>query len=253
MAPSPKTIALAAIPKIVAVPSMLGSLYIVVDVARNRSSGAVASRKQSTNSTYNRLLAAMSCIDVLTSLCYFLGTWPIPIDSGPYLASGNAATCVAQGFVIQAGLAIPFYNLSLSTYYLLVVKLGWKQRRISAIEKYLHGIPLLVRLGSSVVAACLDLFHSVNIWCWMGADEANDNNFQLYRWLFAYGPLRFSIIGCTVSMASMTRHVLATQRSGTIGSSLNNTDRKKSLRKQTVHQALSFVGALYLAYGRSQQ
>lgn len=40
-------------------------------------------------------------------------------DTNIYGAAGNEATCKTQGFLIQLNFTALFYNISLSTYYLL--------------------------------------------------------------------------------------------------------------------------------------
>jgi len=234
-----KVIALAVIPKVMAIASLIGSLFVVIDYI-------ISVRKDtSRKSTYNRLLAAMSSIDICTSTCYFLGTWPIPEGSGPYLASGNAVTCTVQGFIIQAGLAIPFYNLSLSVYYMLVVVYGFNQSRIARIELFFHAVPIFAGLGTATASLFLDLLHNSNLWCWIATNNTLDNNFDLYRWVFFYVPAWLCIIGVTVTMAMICISVLKEERRS---ANLRRISTKKNLGKQVAWQALCYVGALYIAW-----
>ena len=242
----------ALIPKCIAPLSFLGSLYIVVDFVRNSRNDCVrpirrvlcqnsTGSNKSGNSTYKRLIFAMSCVDMCKSVAQFLGTWPMPEDSGSCFAAGNDATCAVQAFLVQMSLASPCYNLSLSVYYLLVVAHGWKRRQIVAIEPYLHVLPLLAGLGTSVAAACLGLFGSAGPWCWIVAKK------PFYRLAFFYVPLWCCIFGVTVVMAITTRAVFATEkRSDRWGST-----RKQALGRQVASQALWFVGAMYLTYTSS--
>jgi len=64
---------LAIIPKIPAVLSIAGSIYIVQNVLRH---------KDKRKSIYNRLMLGISISDILASHAYFLGTWLIPRGSG---------------------------------------------------------------------------------------------------------------------------------------------------------------------------
>lgn len=67
----------------------------------------------------------MSIFDLVGSVAWGLSTLPIPKinefgrESQIYGAMGNAATCTAQGFAVQLNFTAIFYNISLSTYYLL--------------------------------------------------------------------------------------------------------------------------------------
>merc|ERR1719401_349115 len=244
----PGDVTTAVMPKFLATLSFLGSSYIVFDFVRNSANDCVrpirravlrlnrdASNK-SGNSTYKRLIFAMSCIDMCTSLAYFLGTWPIPDGSGPYMASGTLATCRAQGFFIQTGIAIPCYNLSLSAYYLLVVARGWKRHQIVAVEPYLHALPLLVGLGTGVASVCLGILDDATFWCWISHDDDG------FRMAFTYVPVWCCLFGVMVAMFETTRAVFVTEgRSDRWGSK-----NERVLGKQVASQALCFVGAMCL-------
>jgi hypothetical protein len=66
-----------------------------------------------------------------------------------YGARGNEATCVAQGFFIQLGLATPFCNLALAVYYMLVIIYGWREDRIKKYRLWIIGLPLFIGLVSA--------------------------------------------------------------------------------------------------------
>lgn len=247
MAVPPGDVITAVVPKFLATLSFLGSSYIVVDFIRNSANDCVRpigrvlrlsvnTGNKSGNSTYKRLIFAMSCIDLFTSLAYFLGTWPIPKGSAAFMASGTDATCAAQGFVTQFSTALPFYNFSLSVYYLLVVAHGWTRRQIVAIEPYLHGLPLLVGLGTSVASACLGIFGDATFWCWIGNDA------DVYRMAFTFVPIWCCFFGVMVAMAATTWAVFTTEgRSNRWG-----PKKERVLGKQVASQALCFVGAMFL-------
>jgi hypothetical protein len=92
-------VALAVAPKITAALSMLGSSWIVVEVLTQRTKR---------ENVYNRLLCAMSIVDVITASCYFASTWPIPEGTeGVAFSVGNQNTCITQGFFLQLGIAAP--------------------------------------------------------------------------------------------------------------------------------------------------
>jgi len=66
---------LAITPKIPALLSMAGSIYIVQNVLRH---------KEKRRSIYNRLMLGISISDILASHSYFLGTWLVPRGSGAH-------------------------------------------------------------------------------------------------------------------------------------------------------------------------
>jgi hypothetical protein len=91
---------LAITPKITGLLSILGSSWIVVEVL---------TQENKCKNVYNRLMCAMSFFDVMSSFALFASTWPIPKETeGIIFAVGNQKTCVAQGFLIQAGTIVPF-------------------------------------------------------------------------------------------------------------------------------------------------
>ena len=76
--------------------SLLGSGWIIVEVLTT---------KAKLYTVYNRLLLAMSIVDVMASIGYMFSTIPIPKGSYEVVwAFGTVQTCTAQGFFVQLGL-----------------------------------------------------------------------------------------------------------------------------------------------------
>lgn len=75
--------------------------------------------------TLSQLVLGISIFDLVGSVAWGLSTLPIPKydeygrETPIYGAMGNDATCTAQGFLLQLNFTAVFYNISLSTYYLL--------------------------------------------------------------------------------------------------------------------------------------
>ena len=201
--------ALAVLPKVTGLFSLVFSALIVLTVARD---------KQKRSSTYHRLLAGISTVDISSSFWLGLSTWPIPRESGVLWASGTTATCALQGFFTEFGVASSFYNASLSFYYLLVIRYGWKDDRISRVEPFMHTIPILWGLWTAVAGLPLKLFNNANLWCWIAPHplDCQDNsdeecfrgdNSDIYRWAFFYGPLWLMITIVTVNVILVFRYV----------------------------------------------
>jgi hypothetical protein len=93
-------IALAVIPKITGSLSLIGSVWIVVEILTT---------KEKRHNVYNRLLCMRSLVDCIISGWYFASTWPIPRDSEDDVVYnvGNMNTCTTQGFILQFSLATP--------------------------------------------------------------------------------------------------------------------------------------------------
>ena len=75
----------------------------------------------------------MSIFDVVSAIAWGLTTVPIPEynkfgdPTKMYGAIGDTASCKAQGFFIQLSFTSIFYNVTLSTYYLLGKKLAGRK------------------------------------------------------------------------------------------------------------------------------
>jgi len=90
------------------------------------------------------------------SVATILGTSLAP---GAWLSVGSAATCNVQGFTILfsvcSGLLL---DMSLSLYYLLLVKYGWNEAQLRRIEPYLHAFIWPFVLAISVYSAAQNLY-----------------------------------------------------------------------------------------------
>ena len=62
----------------------------------------------------------MSLFDIVGATAWMLSTAPIDSEF-VYGAVGTEATCKMQGVLVQLGFTSVYYNVSLSTYYLLGV------------------------------------------------------------------------------------------------------------------------------------
>lgn len=156
-------VAIAIVPKIPGVLSMVGSLWIAWKVLADH---------QKRRKTYHRLVLLMSLCDFVSSFSYFLSTWPIRqgVNEGwksPYhfQAVGNAATCAAQGFGIQFGVTTAFFNIMLALHYLRVIKYNYTEADIQQKEPYMWGVALALGLGLSVPGLFLQMYNNSNLDC----------------------------------------------------------------------------------------
>lgn len=189
--------ALAIIPKITGLTSVFCSIFIVVTVLRD---------KEKRRKTYHRLLAGISLVDISSSFSVSMSTWPIPKDSGVLWAVGNDTTCRMQGFFNQFTVCSSFYNVSLSIYYLLVVRYGWKQHRIRRIEPALHAVPFLWGAVTAISGLPLDIYGNSFLWCFISAEN------DAYRWGFFYAPLWLMILIVTVNCVLIFKFVRKTEQ-----------------------------------------
>lgn len=154
----PYQAALFILQKISCILSALGSLMIISQVCRSKFN-----RKK----PQQRLILGISIIDFNTSIVWIFTNLFMPPESGALFATGNQATCDAQGFVVQFSTAGILYMCSLQMQYLLVIKYGWKDRRIRNIEKWFHLVPILFGTGTAVAALVLEQYNAANWDCWI--------------------------------------------------------------------------------------
>jgi len=264
MLPLPQQKALAIIPKILSVPSWLGSTFIVQHVLRSPKR-----RKR----VYHRILLLMCCMDWIFSIWTFISTWPIPADTpGVFGARGTTGTCTAAGFIGHgAGLSSIVFNGSLTLFFLLTVRFGWSEERTKRrIEPWVHIVPLSIGWGTAIAGLPLLLYNSFGLNCWIApypfgckdssryGEEATctrGDNAWIYRWAFYHGFLWAVYSFTLVSMFIMYRTLLKQERSldkyrvGDGGFSNSRSDRRRRLFSTRFgHQALFFSAVFCLTW-----
>ena len=195
-------VSLAVLPKVFGSLSFCFSWVIIVTVLRDA--------KGKRSKVYHRLVMGMSLADVSSSFALALSTWPIPSSSGILWAVGTTQTCTAQGFFTQFGISSPLYNVSLSFYYLLAVRYGWKEHELKRIEPYFHVLPVAWALLTGIAGLPLQIFNSANLWCWIGdgpPGSGRNGNTDPYRWGFFYGPLWTAIVVVTINLFLLFSYV----------------------------------------------
>lgn len=146
---------LSVIPHVTGALSILGSAFIIYDVASDRKKWT---------SPYHRLLFAMGVVDFVSSFATSLSTIPMPAESGDF-SYGNDATCALQGFFVHFNIASPLYNLMLSVYFLLTVSFKWSKEDVKKkIEIYLHGVPIAWSFVTAFIVLGQRGFHNSSLW-----------------------------------------------------------------------------------------
>jgi hypothetical protein len=127
------------IPRFSSFLSILSVTLISIDILRD---------KKKAGNVYCRLMLGMSVFDFFSSFAWIASSAAIPYDAGEpiYGASGNEATCKAQCFFFQLSIGGIFYNVSLSTYYYMVIIMSKREKWLKAQEWWLHGIPIGIGL-----------------------------------------------------------------------------------------------------------
>mmetsp|Transcript_21607 Transcript_21607/g.33871 ORF Transcript_21607/g.33871 Transcript_21607/m.33871 type:complete len:390 (+) Transcript_21607:77-1246(+) len=214
---SPADVSLFILQKIACCLSALGSLMIISQVTRS---------EYNRRKIQQRLILCISIIDFQTSIIWIFTPLFMPAYSGYPFASGNRASCDAQGFIVQFSSAGFLYMCALQFMYLLVIKYGWKERDIMKLEKWFHIVPNAFGFATATTALVLKQYNSANWDCWIAplpadctsSNEINKGNTDLnetdcdrgdnaniFRWAFFFAPLWASIVFCVVAMTLVHR------------------------------------------------
>jgi hypothetical protein len=259
--------ALAILPKLTSMLSFLGSSMIISQVLQSQ---------RNRQNSQQRLVCAMSCIDVTVSTVWFLTNFFVPPWSEEVAwASGNQATCnVVQGFIVQLSISAVFYNASLSLYYLVIIRYGFNALKIKRLEPWIHLVPLSLGLGTAITSSFLKLYNPANWDCWIapdppncqqsytlwGTDEVTDcirgDNATIYQWAFFFGPLWTAILFITASMTILYRYVKAQDermlqydfRSQMASANEQQCQRTSRNTRQVWSQSVLYVGAFFVTW-----
>ncbi|KAL3798970.1 hypothetical protein HJC23_005109 [Cyclotella cryptica] len=215
-----KKSALAWLPRVCAIISLMGSSFIIYDTSKT-----VMKRSK----LLNQLLTTLSFFDMLGSVAYMFTTLPIPASYFIYEGRGNDGTCVAQGFFIQLGTVAGYMNVSLASYYLLRIKYGWSELKLASKRVYLFVPPILV--GLSFAFAGIPYYGNMMIWC---------NNTAEFWPEF---PLILAIAAATCIMSGLCCHVYRQERR-----TMQFTGGSTRFSGMVFEQACWFLAAFYFTW-----
>jgi hypothetical protein len=187
------------LPKIASLPSLVACPLVVHHVLRSKDRRATV---------YHRIILTMSVHDWLVAALNFVGTWMNPAAQKEYtwLAAGNQQTCTASGFLRQGSLLTSvLYSACLTLFFLLVVKYGWRERRISQfVEPAMHACCLMLGWGTAIAGLLMNLYAAYPWGCGIVADPpgctqsykatpenpancVRGDNAGIYSWVFLTG------------------------------------------------------------------
>jgi hypothetical protein len=245
--------ALAIVPKCTAVPSILGSLFIIKH----------ALHKKRRNRVYHRLVWAMSSMDLIWSIKAFMSTWPVPAPTNIYGARGTTESCAVWGAIGQgASLASILYNASLTLFFLLTVRYGWSERRSRQIEVWLHLLPLLIGWSTAITGLPLTLYNSIGWTCWIGPWPLNcqdtrrfgettclrGDNAWIYRWVFFHAWNWLVVLFVMTSLCMIYKSV-SQQESRTDKYRMGrDSPRRKKQSRAFATQAILYVAVFVLTW-----
>jgi hypothetical protein len=212
--------ALAWIPRVSGGLSLLGSLYIVVDVllrymTRHPLNSTRAVTSVSPRPVYDSLVGTMAAFDAVTSICWILSTaptWKYDRYGGPsgvYGAVGNWETCQAQGFFFQlSGITSLFYNVALAVHYMLVIVYSIREETIKKWRLLLLVPPVVI--GVLVSIRGLPYYTTVLIICSIPPPPTM-NSWDVLIKLTLF-PIAFCLLSATILTAVIYISVRKTMR-----------------------------------------
>ena len=149
-------------PVVTAIISIIASSTIITNILRSNL-------KLST--IYRRLVFSLSVFDIVLSCSQVLSTFAMP--AGTMKGSiGNEVTCSIQGCLFVIGMiGVNLYNLSLSVYFLLVIKYDINEERIKKyVEPFLHAIPIACAISVSTYLFAKQKFGPAGTTCWIESE-----------------------------------------------------------------------------------
>ena len=250
--------ALAILPKFTSFLSLIGSLCIISEV--------VMDQRKKAFSSVNRILLSMSIADIFFSTGWFLGVWPSPKDSSynQWGAAGNTQTCTFQGFIMQFGwTAGPLFNLTLSLYYLLIIRYNWRQDNLKSLDPWVHGTIWSLALGLAILPIPMNLYNNAWEVCWIeslprqcgGPDGQDCIRGTDKAWIYALtlSSIFPSYLCMFLSVVFMgwiylsVRH-METRNMIYAGGKASNAIQTRARSTRVRSQAILFIGAFYFAF-----
>jgi hypothetical protein len=251
-----KQIAVVWIQRITAMMSICGSLAIILQVSRRKSSDK--------SRIYYRIVFALSLADILSSIAWGLGPLPTSYDFKVlynldravfnekayalryYGSYGNEVTCKIQGFVLHLGFMSILFNASLSYFYKLSVLDGFRDRQFT-LRYHILLVYLPACIGICVAIAAIHFVTFTPLGCMVGSHRDKGGWMKLmylfyapYGPSFIYVPLNTMYIYWKVRMQRKAgnRWNLSARANANSNRSLNTESENSSMRYFSVFRGL---------------
>lgn len=253
-------------PKFSSFLSFIGSSYIIyhcmtsnyITNNRNSTSSSVKPKGRGLqNPVYNRILMALSFCDLISSMGWFLSTWPIPKDDDQGISVyniGNRHVCDLQGFLLQFGnLAGACYNTCLSVYFRKIVQNKIDKRKTNngtKMEIIFHFISLVFPLSAAIYILSSGHMNPTPSNCFtaeyprgcLGDECIRGENYKRIRIFFALIPVMICFIIITASMirlhSSVKELVRRTVKKASENISVNNTRESNKKAQEEKNSAV---------------
>jgi len=212
--------------------------------------------------TYTNLLLGLSVADLITSIAYFLSTWPIPKDTIDtdyiWYNVGTQTTCNIQGLMFQIGtLGSLMYTCSLSLHFLLSIRYKWLPSRVKELDPFIHAESILIPVGTGILGWIATVYNPVILGCYtqgypsgclkIGAPKCiRGQQTRMYMLFMIVFPilLAFMFISTAMTLIYLTVYN-QDQRMTRYQYGANNSNR---MTRQTFWMACQYVGAFCVSF-----
>jgi hypothetical protein len=148
----------------------------------------------------------------------------------------------SPGWMFQAGQISIYYNVALSTYFLLVIKHDWSDQRLQRISKYAH--TGLVGVGLVLAFASIP-FHEPNYrWCYVAWPPIETS--YVPGLVFFLAPVGLCILVITILTIQLVHYVYKVDKRSKAKSFQKTAG--KSMASRTFWQSLWYLGAFCLVW-----
>jgi hypothetical protein len=132
-----------------------------------------------------------------------------------------------------------------------VIVYGWKENRVSKVEKYLHALPIAAGFGTGIAALAMKLYNGAGWICWIAPapnnPERDNPNFGIFRLAFLYVDAWVIIVFLAICMGIIYFHVLKQEKS-LDKYNANFAQKKRKQSKKIRNQAFLYVGCMYITW-----
>jgi hypothetical protein len=210
----------------------------------------------------DRLLFAMSFVDILVSLSHVFGAFAVPSNTGAPLARGSWATCELAGFVTNMNYTVGIYNVWLLVYALMRIRYKWGESSISRrFEIPMHCLAISFPLATGTVAIIRDAFNPLPAGmrrcysalypprCFNLPNAECERGDPMQHWYLSYGPTGVLIICFLALLLMIYSTALVVYRRGSQwdfvrsnqnGAISRRTANTKAMANQSIFYGLSF-------------
>ena len=279
-------IAVQVILKVVGLASLIGSSYIIYNLAGSRAKierNLTKQPRSKVNVVFNRLFVALSISDAIASFMFFLSSWVIPdydahdpvVLEGAFSeelyyrmfpwASGNMITCHIQGAVLYfAQVMSVWFTGAISLQYVLTVTYEWQKDRMAIFEKIVFVWTLLYAVTTTIaIGATNSLGVTTMGYCWIAStpwycdqlgvycgSAYSDFDPEQYNtvWAFRMSALAVTALNFIVIIVSMVILFCTVRRQEKRAAQWSHTAAQGNAQKKVIYKAILLIGVYLVVY-----